>query len=279
MHKSKRCFFTEQENLFIRESVKRIGEDWESISKKMPGRTPKQIHDRYVNYLREGLKNSPWSKQEDELVKNMYKVIGPKWSKMMINLPGRSGNDIKNRWHKHICKSNLDELDLNMDSIIKNEKIVNAKSLNDENIKKNLLSNDLCLSDPFINGFSKDVDQNKSQNLDQNLVEFQKNENSQIQSSIPTNMLCFSNKLNSSLNLEKNNEIPSSLLLSVNEQNKLEDKLEKNIKLINKINIEKKNDQAKYKIESKCNRLEKVDFDINEIFDEICSEKMDFLWI
>lgn len=104
MKKARRFPFTERENYIIRESVKIFGEDWDTISKHLPGRTKKQIHDRYVNYLRDGLKMCPWTKQEDEILMQMYKAIGPKWSKMMIHLPGRSGNDIKNRWHKHLYK-------------------------------------------------------------------------------------------------------------------------------------------------------------------------------
>lgn len=104
IHKTKRIPFTDIENRIIRESVRKMGEKWDAISKKLPGRTPKQIHDRYINYLRDGLKAEPWSKEEDDILMKMYKLIGPKWSKMMINLPGRSGNDIKNRWHKHLIK-------------------------------------------------------------------------------------------------------------------------------------------------------------------------------
>ena len=70
----------------------------------MTGRTPKQIHDRYVNYLREGLKSEPWTNQEDNILIELFKSFGPKWTKMMKYLPGRSGNDIKNRWHKHLMK-------------------------------------------------------------------------------------------------------------------------------------------------------------------------------
>lgn len=80
------------------------GESWEEIAKKLPGQTPKQCHDRYANYLRDGLKSEPWTQEEDEMLIEMHKEIGPKWVKMMKRLPGRSGNDIKNRWHKHLIK-------------------------------------------------------------------------------------------------------------------------------------------------------------------------------
>lgn len=74
------------------------------LQKKLPGQTLKQCHDRYANYLRDGLKSEPWTQEEDEMLIEMHKEIGPKWVKMMKRLPGRSGNDIKNRWHKHLIK-------------------------------------------------------------------------------------------------------------------------------------------------------------------------------
>lgn len=106
MKKSKRIPFTSDENNFIKESVKLLGCNWNLIAEGLPGRTPKQIHDRYFNYLRDGLIGHPWTKEEDDIVISLYDVYGTKWSKMMPYLPGRSGNDIKNRWHKHLVKTN-----------------------------------------------------------------------------------------------------------------------------------------------------------------------------
>lgn len=102
--RSKRFPFTEHENYIIKHFVKMYGEDWDRISRNLPGRTPKQIHDRYINYLRDGLIKAPWTNQEEQIVITMYQSIGAKWSKMIPYLPGRSGNDIKNRWYKHILK-------------------------------------------------------------------------------------------------------------------------------------------------------------------------------
>ena len=121
MLKTKRYPFTDRENLIIVQLVNFYGEDWDTISKQLPGRTAKQIHDRYHNYLRQGLRNSPWTDREDEILIRMYNAIGPKWSKMMNNLPGRSGNDIKNRWHKHLFKK--------------------FKNINDQNLKLNPKNN------------------------------------------------------------------------------------------------------------------------------------------
>jgi hypothetical protein len=37
-------------------------------------------------------------------VREKYAVIGPKWVEISKYLVGRSGNDVKNRWHKHLAK-------------------------------------------------------------------------------------------------------------------------------------------------------------------------------
>lgn len=104
MHKNKRCPFSEKENQVIIDSIKEYGEDWDRIAKRLLNRTPKQCHDRYNNYLRDGLKKEPWTDEEDNVLLGLYKEYGPKWTKMTGHIPGRSGNDIKNRWHKHLCK-------------------------------------------------------------------------------------------------------------------------------------------------------------------------------
>lgn len=104
MKRSKRVPFTEMENCLIRQLADLYGKNWEVIAKRLPGRTPKQIHDRYINYLQDGLKKEPWTPKEDEILIQEFNKIGPKWSKMVDKLPGRSGNDIKNRWHKHLYK-------------------------------------------------------------------------------------------------------------------------------------------------------------------------------
>ena len=143
MHKIQRRPFTNQENTLIAQSVKLIGEDWEIISRFLPGRTAKQVHDRYVNYLQDGLKKEPWTKEEDEILLKTLKSMGPKWTKMTPYLPGRSGNDIKNRWHKHLIKQhhNLDEINID-DLTSKTETISEVENkTEDESLK--LASEDL----------------------------------------------------------------------------------------------------------------------------------------
>jgi hypothetical protein len=45
-----------------------------------------------------------WTTAEDELIFNKFQEVGPKWVQISAFLPGRTGNDVKNRWHKHISR-------------------------------------------------------------------------------------------------------------------------------------------------------------------------------
>jgi hypothetical protein len=46
----------------------------------------------------------PWTPEEDSIVIQQYHRIGPKWVEIGKMLNGRSGNNVKNRWHKHLCR-------------------------------------------------------------------------------------------------------------------------------------------------------------------------------
>ncbi|KAK8866295.1 hypothetical protein M9Y10_009255 [Tritrichomonas musculus] len=155
MLKNKRRVFTQFEDQTIREYVLEHGESWEEIAKKLPGRTPKQCHDRFANYLRDGLKTEPWTQEEDEILIEMHKEIGPKWVKMMKRLPGRSGNDIKNRWHKHLIKK--EKVTLNQQIKNLDQKVnLNYYQTNNEPInlsEKQMATGSFLIEPIFVNNF------------------------------------------------------------------------------------------------------------------------------
>lgn len=97
--------FTPQEDENLKILITRIGtHNWEIISQYMPGRTAKQCRDRFCNYLIEPHTNEPWSNDEDNTLLRLLSIVGPKWTKIAQHLPKRSGNDVKNRWYKHLSK-------------------------------------------------------------------------------------------------------------------------------------------------------------------------------
>lgn len=97
---SKRKFFTEDEDqLLTMAAMAYKHESWNKISKFVPGRTPKQCRDRWVNYLQPSLKFDPWTDQEDQLLVSLVNSNGTHWTKMKAYFPSRSTNSLKNRWY------------------------------------------------------------------------------------------------------------------------------------------------------------------------------------
>ncbi|KAH0794869.1 Myb-like DNA-binding domain containing protein [Histomonas meleagridis] len=100
---SHRKWFTPEEDKILLELVNDDKKkNWTEIATKLPGRTARQCRDRYNNTLKNQVEKKPWTKEEDELIITKFLEIGPKWVKISSFLKGRSGNNIKNRWHKYI---------------------------------------------------------------------------------------------------------------------------------------------------------------------------------
>ena len=98
-HTKSRNYWEQNEDLRLLELVEKHGEKWSKIASLMKGRTGKQIRDRYVNYLRPNIKQKRWSQEEDNLLQELYKEFGNKWSKIAIYLHGRTENQVKNRFY------------------------------------------------------------------------------------------------------------------------------------------------------------------------------------
>jgi hypothetical protein len=97
--------FSKDEDEKLRRLIRQYGcRDWAVISGAMPGRNPRQCRHRYNNYLADNYEQNAWTAAEDEFLLAKYQEFGPKWVQMSRMLPGRSGNDVKNRWYKHIVK-------------------------------------------------------------------------------------------------------------------------------------------------------------------------------
>ncbi|KAK8835950.1 hypothetical protein M9Y10_040333 [Tritrichomonas musculus] len=107
-HKQK---FTKTEDAQLIKLVKKYGvPNWEEVSRHMKRRNARQCRERYNNYLNDNFKKGSWTESEDKLIISLYRQIGPHWLNISKSLPGRSGNDIKNRWHKTLSKK-IDQYD------------------------------------------------------------------------------------------------------------------------------------------------------------------------
>ncbi|OAY31554.1 transcription factor MYB1 [Manihot esculenta] len=78
---------------------------WERLAKELGlNRCGKSCRLRWLNYLRPGIKRGNFSKDEEDLITRLHKLLGNKWSQIAGRLPGRTDNKIKNHWNTYLAK-------------------------------------------------------------------------------------------------------------------------------------------------------------------------------
>jgi len=77
---------------------------WAQCANFIKGRSGKQCRERWFNSLNPNVKKGNWSKEEDELIFDLYQKYGSSWSKIAKLLPGRTENAIKNRFYSTLRK-------------------------------------------------------------------------------------------------------------------------------------------------------------------------------
>jgi Myb-like DNA-binding domain len=81
--------------------------DWEPIAKEHNrGRTAKECHERWIRYLKPGVRKGQWTDHEDavvmEAVTTSTEQPFTRWSDLAQRLPGRVGKQIRDRWVNHL---------------------------------------------------------------------------------------------------------------------------------------------------------------------------------
>lgn len=102
--KSKRKPWQAHEDAQVVELVDKYGARWARIASFLPGRTGKQVRDRYTNKLRPSINKDEWTKEEEKIFNLLYKQMGNKWSKIASFLPGRTEGQVKNRFYAQFRK-------------------------------------------------------------------------------------------------------------------------------------------------------------------------------
>ena len=79
---------------------------WADLAPQLPGRTGKQIRDRWVNYLNPAINHLPFSREDDLLLWQGHKEHGKRWVEISVKIfhSTRSENHIKNRWYSAAFK-------------------------------------------------------------------------------------------------------------------------------------------------------------------------------
>lgn len=81
--------------------------DWDPIAKDHGrGRTAKECHERWIRYLKPGVRKGQWTDHEDaivmEVVTSSNEQPFTRWSDLAQRLPGRVGKQIRDRWVNHL---------------------------------------------------------------------------------------------------------------------------------------------------------------------------------
>mmetsp|Transcript_18037 Transcript_18037/g.56493 ORF Transcript_18037/g.56493 Transcript_18037/m.56493 type:complete len:265 (-) Transcript_18037:200-994(-) len=72
---------------------------WDKIAAHVATRDARQCRDRWAHHLRPGVVKKPWTREEDAKLDLFISSLGHRWSDISANMPGRSCNDVKNRFH------------------------------------------------------------------------------------------------------------------------------------------------------------------------------------
>ena len=96
-----------EEDNIITKLHEKYGNKWTTISRNMKGRSPNMIKNRWNSYLSKiNLEKFSWSNEENNLLIEMHRKYGNKWSLISKKFPGRSPRIIRLHWD-HFLKNKL----------------------------------------------------------------------------------------------------------------------------------------------------------------------------
>ncbi|KAG9291405.1 hypothetical protein G9A89_003509 [Geosiphon pyriformis] len=113
--KRKYIQWTNDEDQALKTLVPMYPKEYANIAKNFfPGRSGKQIRDRWTSISDPKIDNSPLKPEEKFRILELYKTHGSKWTTISEELPGRSPSKVKEFYYGHARKNQKKKRDSKM---------------------------------------------------------------------------------------------------------------------------------------------------------------------
>ena len=96
--------WTDDEDAVLMDVVSQFGQNWKDISLRFPGKTSKQIKERWSNQLDPRISDKPWSAEDDFQLVSLIREFGRSWCRISKTMLGRTELMLKNRYHSFLRK-------------------------------------------------------------------------------------------------------------------------------------------------------------------------------
>jgi hypothetical protein len=91
--------FTKQDDQTILQLIEQLGDrDWVAIAACLPGRTPRSCRERWRFFLNANPSDTPWTPEDDDLLRDKVREHGRKWITIQAYFTGRTSVNVKNRY-------------------------------------------------------------------------------------------------------------------------------------------------------------------------------------